>query len=456
MKIGTEFLNSPPVNGARQRSLEEAAMEKKEVYEKHKKYLVPCVATYYKEPLILDRGKGKYVYDIEGKEYLDFFGGIVTISVGHCDDEITEKTCGQMKKLQHTSTYYPNVPIVSLAEKLAQITPGKLQKSFFTNSGSEAVEAAILLAQLYTKRHEIIALRHCYSGATLLTMNITAHGNYRLIESLVPGIKHAHNAYCFRCAFGKEYPDCDLDCAKDVKELIETTTSGHPAAFIAEPIQGVGGFITPPKEYFKEVVSIVKKYGGLFICDEVQTGWGRTGGKMFGIEHWEVEPDIMVMAKGAANGVPVGLTIATPEVGDSLKGSHLSTFGGNPVTATAILATIDVIEKRKLVQNAEKMGLYLGDRLNGLKEKYRAIGEVRGMGLIQGLEIVKAKKEPAPDFVTEIFESTKEEGLLIGKGGLYGNVIRIAPPLTIGKGDIDQAIQIMDRGFEKIQDTRTF
>jgi 4-aminobutyrate aminotransferase-like enzyme len=436
--------------------LEEAAMEKKEVYEKHKKYLVPCVATYYKEPLILDRGKGKYVYDIEGKEYLDFFGGIVTISVGHCDDEITEKTCEQVKKLQHTSTYYPNVPIVSLAEKLAQITPGKLQKSFFTNSGSEAVETAILMAQLYTKRHEIIALRHGYSGATLLAMNLTAHGNYRLIESLLPGIKHAHNAYCFRCAFGKEYPRCDLECAKDVKELIETTTSGHPAAFIAEPIQGVGGFITPPKEYFKEVVSIVKKYGGLFICDEVQTGWGRTGGKMFGIEHWEVEPDIMVMAKGAANGVPVGLTIATPEVGDSLKGSHLSTFGGNPVTATAILATIDVIEKRKLVDHAEKMGLYLGNRLNGLKEKYRAIGEVRGMGLIQGLEIVKAKKEPAPDFVTEIFESTKEEGLLIGKGGLYGNVIRIAPPLTIGKGDIDQAIQIMDRGFEKIQDTRTF
>jgi len=426
-------------------------MEKKEIYEKHKKYLVPCAATYYKEPLILDRGKGKFVYDIDGKEYLDFFGGIVTISVGHCDDEITTKTCEQMKRLQHTSTLYPNVPIISLAEKLAQITPGKLQKSFFTNSGSEAVETAILLAQLYTKSHEIIALRHCYSGATLLAMNITAHGNYRLVESLVPGIKHAHNAYCFRCAFGKEYPHCDLDCAKDVKELIETTTSGHPAAFIAEPIQGVGGFITPPKEYFKEVVSIVRKYGGLFICDEVQTGWGRTGGKMFGIEHWEVEPDIMVMAKGAANGAPVGLTIATPEVGDSLKGSHISTFGGNPVTATAILTTIDVIEKRKLVQNAEKMGIYLRDRLNGLKEKYRIIGEVRGLGLIQGMEIVKSKKEPAPHFVAEIFESTKEEGLLIGKGGLYGNVIRITPPLTIEKGDIDQAIQIIDRAFEKIQ-----
>jgi len=429
-------------------------MEKREIYEKHKKYLVPCVATYYKEPLILDRGKGKYVYDIDGKEYLDFFGGIVTISVGHCDDEITSKIYEQMKRLQHTSTLYPNIPIVSLAEKLAQITPGKLQKSFFTNSGAEAIETAILLAQLYTKSHEIIALRHGYSGPTLLAMNITAQGNYRLVESLVPGIKHAHNAYCFRCAFGKEYPDCDLDCAKDVKELIETTTSGHPAAFIAEPIQGVGGFITPPKEYFKEVVSIVRKYGGLFICDEVQTGWGRTGGKMFGIEHWEVEPDIMVMAKGAANGAPVGITIAIPEVGDSLKGSHLSTFGGNPVTATAILVTIDVIEKRKLVQNAERMGKYLKDRLDELKEKYRVIGEVRGMGLIQGLEIVKAKKEPAPDFVAEIFESTREQGLLIGRGGLYGNVIRIAPPLTIEKGDIDQAIQIMDRAFEKIQASR--
>jgi 4-aminobutyrate aminotransferase-like enzyme len=430
-------------------------MDKKEFYEKHKKYLVPCVATYYKDPLILDRGKGNYVFDTEGKQYLDFFGGIVTISVGHCDDEITSKTCEQMKKLQHTSTLYPNVPIISLAEKLAQITPGKLQKTFFTNSGSEAVETAILLAQLYTGSHEIIALRHGYSGATLLTMNITAHGNYRLVESLVPGIKHAHNAYCFRCAFGKEYPNCELECAKDVKELIETTTSRHPAAFIAEPIQGVGGFITPPKEYFKEVVSIVRKYGGLFICDEVQTGWGRTGKKMFGIEHWEVEPDTMVMAKGAANGAPVGITIATPEVGDSLKGSHISTFGGNPVTATAILATIEAIETRKLVQNAERMGMYLKDQLNGLREKYRIIGEVRGMGLIQGMEIVKLKKEPAPDFVAEIFESTKEQGLLIGKGGLYGNVIRITPALTIGRGDIDQAVQIMDRAFEKIRATHT-
>jgi 4-aminobutyrate aminotransferase len=425
-------------------------VDKKEIYEKQKKYLVPCVTHYYQEPLILERGKGKYLYDIDGKEYLDFFGGIVTISVGHCDDEITSKTIEQIKRLQHTSTLYPNVRIVSLAEKIADITPGTLQKSFFTNSGTEAIETAILLAQLYTRSHEIIALRHCYSGASLLAMNITAHGNYRLAETLVPGIKHAHNAYCFRCAFDREYPHCNLECARDVKELIETTTSGHPAAFIAEPIQGVGGFITPPKEYFKEVVSIVKSYGGLFICDEVQTGWGRTGEKMFGIEHWGVDPDVMVMAKGAANGAPIGITIATPEVGDALKGSHISTFGGNPVTATAVLATIEVIEKKKLPQNAKEMGDYLRDRLEGLKEKYPAIGEVRGMGLIQGLEVIRGKKEPAPDLVAQIFEKTKEEGLLIGKGGLYGNVIRITPPLTIERDDIDYAIATLDRAFGKV------
>jgi len=425
-------------------------MEKMEMIEKHKKYLAPCVAHYYKDPLILDRGKGKYVYDMDGNEYLDFFGGIVTISVGHCDDEINSKTYEQMKRLQHTSTLYPNDKIISLAEKLAEITPGRLQKSFFTSSGTEAIETAILLAQRFTRSHELLALRHCYSGLSLLAMNITAHANWRLGPSLIPGIKHAHNAYCFRCAFGMEYPACDLRCASDVKELIETTTSGHLSAFIAEPIQGVGGFITPPKEYFKEVVSIIRRYGGLFVCDEVQTGWGRTGEKMFGIEHWGVEPDIMVMAKGAANGAPVGVTIATPEVADSLNGPHLSTFGGNPVTATAVLATIEVIERKNLASNAKRMGDYLRDQLNGLKEKYPIVGEVRGLGLIQGIEIVKERKEPAADFVAEIFEKTRKEGLLIGRGGLYGNVIRITPPLTVDQAEIDHAVRILDRTFEKV------
>ncbi len=429
-------------------------MEKMELYEKYQRYFAPCVTHYYKEPLILDHGKGPYLYDIDGREYLDFFGGIVTVSVGHCDDEITSKIWEQMRKLQHTSTLYLNRPTVFVAEKLAEITPGRLQKSFFTNSGTEAIETAILLAYLYTKHHEVVALRHCYSGLSLLAMNITAHANWRLAPSLVPGIRHAHNAYCFRCAFGLEYPACDLRCAKDVEELIETTTSRQISAFLAEPIQGVGGFITPPKEYFKEVVSIIRRYGGLFICDEVQTGWGRTGERMFGIEHWGVEPDIMVMAKGAANGAPVGITIATPEVADALKGPHLSTFGGNPVTATAVLATIEAIEKRDLAQNAKIMGDYLRDRLNGLKEKYRIIGDIRGMGLIQGVEIVKEKKEPAPDLVSRAFERTRAEGLLIGRGGLYGNVIRLTPPLTVGKAEIDHAVAILDRTFETIMSSR--
>jgi 4-aminobutyrate aminotransferase len=428
---------------------EGCCVDKKEILEKHNKYLVPCVTHYYREPLILERGNGRHLYDVDGKEYLDFFGGIVTISVGHCDDEIISKTVEQLRRLQHTSTLYPNALIVSLAERLAGVTPGRLQKSFFTNSGTEAIETAILMAQMYRKNHEIIALRHCYSGASLLAMNITAHGTWRLAPALVPGIKHAHNAYCFRCAFGAKYPGCDLECARDVKELIETTTSGHPAAFIAEPIQGVGGFITPPKEYFKEVLSIVRSYGGLFICDEVQTGWGRTGEKMFGIEHWGVEPDIMVMAKGAANGAPIGITIATPEVGEALTGLHLSTFGGNPVTSTAVLATLDAIEKRNLPGNAKAMGDYLRKGLEGLKEKYPVIGEVRGLGLLQGIEVVRGKKEPAPDLVLQIFERTKEEGLLIGKGGLYGNVIRITPPMTVERGDIDRALSILDRAFGK-------
>ncbi|GFP18726.1 4-aminobutyrate aminotransferase [Candidatus Hakubella thermalkaliphila] len=413
-------------------------------------YLVPCVASYYEEPIVMDRGEGQYLYDIEGRKYLDFFGGILTISVGHCNEEVTKKIAAQSHKLGHTSTLYPNIPMVSLAERVARMTPGKLQKSFFTNSGSEAVEVAVILARLYTGQGDIIALRHCYSGGTLLAMNITAHSNWRLMDTAIPGIKHAHNAYCYRCAFGREYPSCNLECAKDMEELIKTTTCGAIAGFIAEPIQGIGGFITPPKEYFQEVVPIIRKYGGLFICDEIQTGWGRTGTKMFGIEHWGVESDIMIFAKGTANGFPIGITTASSEVANSLSGSHISTFGGNPVACVAALATLDIIERDHLAQNAQVVGSYLRDKLENLKEKYAIVGDVRGMGLMQALEIVRENKEPAPDLVLQIFEETKKRGLLIGKGGLYGNVIRIAPPLTIGKADVDEAAKILDQSLSQI------
>lgn len=406
--------------------------------------------TYYEEPLPFERGEGQYLYSVDGKRYLDFFGGILTISVGHCHPKVTERVCQQVRTLQHTSTLYPHANMVNLAEKLAQIAPGRLQKSFFTNSGTEANETAIMLAKVYTDSQEVIALRHGYSGRSALAMTLTGQANWRIGGTQILGIKHAHNAYCYRCPFNREYPNCDLECAHDVEELIQTTTSGRVAAFIAEPIQGVGGFITPPPEYFPIVVDIVRKYGGIFISDEVQTGFGRTGEKWFGIEHWGVEPDIITCAKGIANGAPMGVTIATAEVANSFQGLTISTFGGNPVSCAAALATIEVIEEENLASNAQVVGNYLRERLEELKEKYPLVGDVRGMGLMQGVELVREGKEPAVEEILQVFEATKRRGLLIGKGGLYGNVIRIAPPLNISKADVDEAVRILDEAFEEV------
>jgi 4-aminobutyrate aminotransferase-like enzyme len=426
-------------------------MKKQEIIDKQKKYLFSCVATYYDEPLVVDHAKDSYVYDAEGKQFLDFFGGILTVSVGHCNEKVTKAVEEQTRKLQHMSTLYANEPQVRLAEKLARITPGRLEKSFFTNSGTEANETAVLLAQIHTKCQDVIALRHSYSGRSYLALSLSAQSSWRLTPNVVPGVHHIANAYCYRCPFGLTYPSCDLKCATDAEEAIQTMTSqGRIAAFLAEPIQGVGGFITPPKEYFQEIVGIVRKYGGLFICDEVQTGWGRTGGKMFGIEHWGVEPDIMTFAKGMANGVPIGATIATPEIADSMQGNTISTFGGNPVTCTAAHATIDVIEEENLVENARLMGNRLREGLNALKDKYPVIGDVRGMGLMQGMELVGEKKRPDAESAKRVMERTRANGLLVGKGGTYGNVLRVAPPLNVSKDQIDHALEQLDRSFAQL------
>ena len=419
------------------------------INQKHQEYLFPCVSNYYETPLPIQKGEGVYVYDWEGNKYLDFFGGILTVSIGHCQPEIVGEVEDQIHTLQHTSTLYPTLPMVMLAEKLAQITPGKLKKCFFTNSGTEAIEMAILSAQLHTGAREVVALRHGYHGRSFLAMNLTGHASWRAGGNYFPGITHALSPYCFRCEFGATYPNCEIECAKDIEELIKTTTSGKIAAFIAEPIQGVGGFITPPKEYFQIAVGIIRKYGGLFISDEVQTGFGRTGGKMFGIEHWGVEPDLMVFAKGLANGAPIGATIATPEVADSFKALSISTFGGNPVSTRGGLATLTYIEEHNLVNHVEKVGTYLKMRLLELKDKYPLIGDVRGKGLMIGLELVKEKKEPATNEILQLFENTKKRRLLIGKGGLYGNVVRIAPPMTVDQGRIDEAIKILDQSLSE-------
>src|SRR5437899_5461298 len=424
-----------------------------EVIRKHKEYLWPAVTNYYQQPLVADRGQMQYVWDLEGKKYLDFFGGILTVSVGHANPKVTGKIKAQMDRLQHTSTLYPNEAIVALAEKLAQITPGKLQQSFLTNSGTEANEAAILLARMATGSYDVVALRHAYSGSSQLAKAVTAQAPWRKAAVISVGIAHAINPYCYRCPLGLKYPDCGVACANDVENLIQTGTSGSIAAFIAEPIQGAGGFITPPKEYFKIVFKIVKKYGGLFISDEVQTGWGRTGKKWFGIEQWEVTPDILTGAKGLANGAPIGLTVTTPEIADSYQGLGISTFGGNPVTCVAARATIELIEEEKLLENAHTVGARLREKLEELKSKYPLIGDVRGMGLMQALELVKdrATKEPAPEATLQVMERARDNGLLIGKGGLFGNVIRMAPMLNISKSDVDEGVRLLDKAFSEVR-----
>ena len=430
-------------------------MTKQEILLAQKEFLFPAVFNYFREPLVVSHAKDQHVWDADGNQYLDFFGGIVTVSVGHCNDFVNRRVHAQIDKLEHVSTVFVNEPQVALAQKLAQITPaGALRKSFFTNSGSEANETAILAARCYTGSTEIVALRHSYHGRTAATMGVTGQSTWKLGPPQ-PGVVHAVNAYCYRCPFGLEYPSCDVKCAQDMEQVIRTSTSGRVAALIAEPIQGVGGFITPPKEYFKIVTDIVRNYGGIFIADEVQTAWGRTGSKWFGIEHWDVQPDIITSAKGLGNGLPIGVTIARPEVADAMKGVTISTFGGNPVVTTAAKAVIDYIEEQNLLRNTEETGAYLRGKLLDLKDQHQLIGDVRGMGLLLALELVEDRrsKAPATAATLQMLEAARENRIMIGRGGIYGNVLRLSPPMNIGRSDVDEFILRLDAAFAKVEAT---
>jgi 4-aminobutyrate aminotransferase-like enzyme len=407
---------------------------------------------YYQEPIALVKGEGEHVWDDQGNRYLDCFGGVLTVSVGHANPEVNAAIIEQTKTLQHTSTLYANQPQSDLAEKLAEISPGELKKSFFTSSGTEADDTAIMAAKLATGRGEIVVLRHSYSGRSATALSSVGHSSWRPLPSQVAGIVHARAPYCYRCPWNMTPENCGAACAEDVKDVIETTTTGEIAAFMAEPIMGVGGFIVPPKGYFERVEEITRKHGGLFIADEVQTGWGRTGDKWFGIEHTGVKPDIITSAKGMGNGVPIGWTIATPEVADKFPGLTFATFGGNPVSMTAGLAVINFIEQNDLLTNTRVVGDYFREKLEALKEKYSIIGDVRGRGLMQGLELVKDRetKEPAADVVLKVFEETKRQGVLIGKGGLYGNVIRTGMMLNSTKDHVDELITALDASFASV------
>jgi 4-aminobutyrate aminotransferase len=433
-------------------SATEQSIKQNDTVAKHKEFLFPAVATYYQEPVALTKGEGMHVWDEEGNRYLDCFGGVLTISVGHAHPKLVEATTEQMKTLHHTSTLYANKKQSDLAEKLYQITPGNLKKSFFSNSGTEADDTAIHAAKTYTGRHEIVVLRHSYSGRSATSLSAVGHYNWKPLPSQVAGIVHAVAPYCYRCPFKLTYPSCELACANDIEELIQTTTTGEIAAFMAEPILGVGGFIVPPEGYFERAYEIARKHGGICIADEVQTGWGRTGDKWFGIENWDVEPDIITSAKGMAGGFPIGWTIATPEIADKYPGLTFSTFGGNPVSMAAALAVISIIEEEDLRTNAKVVGDYLREKLDNLKEKYEIVGDVRGLGLMQGIEFVKSKitKEPNPQAVLSVFEETKRRGVLIGKGGLFGNVIRTGMPLIATKDNVDEMVEAIDAALDLI------
>ena len=417
---------------------------------KKKEYIIPCLGHFYKEPRQFVRGSMQYLYDSTGKKYLDCFAGISVINCGHCNPAITAKICEQVETLQHVCNVYLTENFVNLAEQLAAVTPGDLQKSFFCSTGTEANEGAALLATIYSGSSEFISLRHGLHGRTKLTMSMTGIGMWRTDPEPVGGIHFAPNAYCYRCPLGKTYPQCDLACANAVEDLIKTTTSGHPAAFIAEAIQGNAGIITPPPGYFKRVKEILDAYNILFIVDEVQTGFGRTG-KMFAIENYEVAPDIMTMAKALGNGTPISAFIASAKIADSYTQPGASTLGGNPVSSTAALATLDYINSQHLVEKAQLRGAQLRAGLEALQQRYPIIGDIRGFGLMLGAELVHPDKSPAADELENILEEMKDRGFIVGKNGINRNVMAFQPPLVITEEDINQLLNTLDDVLKKYQ-----
>jgi alanine-glyoxylate transaminase/(R)-3-amino-2-methylpropionate-pyruvate transaminase len=418
-------------------------------------YLTPGLITYYQSPLLVVEGHMQYLWDETGKQYLDAFAGIVTVSVGHCHPDIVARVRDQVGRLQHTTTIYLHPAIGQLGQLLAEHMPAgsDLSVSYFTNSGSEANEIAILSARELTGNHDVISLRGGYHGGTQGAMSLTATGTWKFKASPSVNVKNAVPGYCYRCPYGLEYPGCDVKCARDALELIRYETCGEVACFIGEPIQGVGGVVTPPPEYFQIVYDIVRSHGGLCIADEVQTGFGRTGTKFWGFENWGVTPDVVTMAKGIGNGAPLGACVTRPAIAQVMaRRIHFNTFGGNPVSVTQGLATLEIIDRDGLQDNARTVGTHLKQRLLELQERQPLIGEVRGMGLMLGVELVRDRKtkEPATFETAEILELAKERGLLLGKGGLYGNTLRIKPPMCLTKDDADFLVDCLDEALSVV------
>jgi len=424
-----------------------------EVLQLRKQFLNPGIFLYYKNPIMLVEGRMQYVWDEHGKRYLDALGGIVTISVGHCHPHVVDVAHRQNETLQHSTTIYLHPNIAQYAQALAATMPGDLKVCYFVNSGSEANDLALLMARAYTGNYDVIALRNAYHGGNAVTMGLTAHRTWKFNVPHSFGVHHAITPDPYRGLWGLDDVDAGKRYAADVKNLLDFATSGQVAGFIAESIQGVGGCVVFPDGYLKHVYEHVRAAGGLCIADEVQTGFGRTGTHYWGFETQRVVPDIVTMAKGIGNGCPLGAVVTTPKIAATLaQRTHFNTFGGNPVACAQGRAVLEIIEREKLQENSLTIGSRLLAGLNHLKEKHKLIGDVRGKGLMLGIELVKDRqsKEPAKEASAQILERCKEMGLLLGKGGLWGQTIRFSPPMCVNEQDADFLLEVLDRAFSDL------
>jgi len=421
-----------------------------------KEYVNPAIFAYYKKPIMIVDGKMQWLFDDKGTRYLDFFAGIVTVSVGHCHPKVTAAAHKQLDEVQHTTTIYLNPRLPEFAKKLAGTFPqdSNLKVCYFTNSGSEANDLALLMARCYTGNFDVISLRNGYHGMNGTTMGLTALSTWKYPVPSDIGIKHALNPDTYRGPFRANDPEAAFKYAWDVKNIIDHSTPGKVAAFIAEPIQGVGGSVEMPSGYLPEVYKHIRNAGGLCISDEVQTGFGRTGTNFWGFQNSGVTPDIVTMAKGIGNGAPLAAVITRPEIAQSLtRKIHFNTYGGNPISCAIGSAVLDVIQEEKLQQRSHEVGGHLKEGLMKLQSKYPIMGDVRGQGLMLGVEFVKDQKTLAPgsEECVHVFERAKDMGLLIGKGGLWGQCLRIKPPMCITKEDADFALEVLDIAIGEAQ-----
>jgi alanine-glyoxylate transaminase/(R)-3-amino-2-methylpropionate-pyruvate transaminase len=421
-----------------------------EVLALRKQFINPAVFTYYAKPIMIVEGRGQYVFDEKGRRYLDGFGGIVTVSVGHCHPDVIAAANQQNETLQHTTTIYLHPNIAEYARDLANKMPGDLKVCYFVNSGSEANDLAILMARAFTGNFDVIALRNGYHGGNAIGLALTSHHTWKFNVPHSFGVHHAAAPNPYRGLFGYDDPEAGRKYADDVLEVIRYATPGQIAAFIAESIQGVGGTVVFPDGYLEAAYQHVRAAGGLCIADEVQPGFGRTGTHYWGFETQGVVPDIVTMAKGIGNGVPLAAVVTTPEIAQVLASRiHFNTFGGNPVVCAQGRAVLQVIDREGLQENSLQVGNHLRKGFHELAAKHNVIGDVRGKGLMLGIELVKDRttKEPAKEECARVFETAKDLGLLVGKGGLFGNTLRIKPPMCITHADADFMLEALDVAF---------